>query len=159
MTVFRYDALAGDPGPTVYCTARTTSCGSTPTLSGPSAWASLSAGAGSYDVACGPVPAGTNPGLVLYTTRGPAANPVGSPFGFLCIATGPGLFRIPQATMPQGIGCAASYTFDFGLHLATQTVDPNLVAGATVDLQLWYRDPANTNGADLSDAMGFTLVP
>ncbi|HEX9749578.1 MAG TPA: DMT family transporter, partial [Methylomirabilota bacterium] len=47
--------------------------------------ASLSGGPGSFDVLCGPVPGGSQPGIMAYTTNGPAATPASTPYGFLCV--------------------------------------------------------------------------
>ena len=48
---------------------------------------------------------------------------------------------------------------DFNTHAATQVIDPLLVAGATVDMQCWYRDPPNPGGANFSEAGHFVLCP
>jgi hypothetical protein len=48
---------------------------------------------------------------------------------------------------------------DFNLYYATQSGDPSLVPGATVDLQAWYRDPADAGGADLTNAGAFVMCP
>ena len=156
--LFEYDALATSV-PEIYCSAKASSCGTQPTLGGPSAMASVSAGTGSFDVTCGPVPAGPKPGVIVYTTNGAALVPATTSFGTLCIQPGPGLFRVPQPALPVGAGCFASYAFDFGGYLAAQSVNPALAAGATVDLQVWYRDPQNSGGANLSNAMSFGLLP
>ena len=36
---------------------------------------------------------------------------------------------------------------------------PALVAGASVDLQAWYRDPPNPGGANLTEAGHFSICP
>src|SRR5688572_1083472 len=140
--LFEYASLATSV-PAVYCTAKASSCGTQPTVGGPSSTASVSAGAGSYDVSCGPVPGGLRPGVIVYTTNGAASAPLITSFGTLCIQMGAGFFRVPQPAFPAGTGCSAAYAFDFGAYLATQGVNPALVAGASVDLQVWYRDPPN----------------
>jgi hypothetical protein len=151
--------LAGAVGPTVYCTAKTSSCGSAPTIAGPSAMASLSAGSGSFDVTCGPVPGGASTSILFYSTGGPVLYPIQATLGFLCVTPGAQLFRVPGISLPVGAPCAAQYTYDFGNHLATQTLDPNLVAGTYVDMQAWYRDPANPGASNFSNAMWFGLLP
>jgi len=149
-------------GPTIYCTAKTTSiAGCVPTIGGPSATASLTAGSGSYDVTCGPVPGGQNVGVLTYTTNGALSSPMQTAFGFQCIQTGPGHFMIQPVQFPGGTTgtCSGAYRFDFGGYLAAPNSDPALVAGAQVDMQVLYRDPQNTGTANLSNAMAFTLVP
>jgi hypothetical protein len=145
----------------VYCTAKPSSIpGCVPALQ-PPCTASLSGGPGSADIVCGPVPGGSNPAILVYTTQGAAASPAQTPFGFLCIQTGAGFFRVGPPRFPGGSPgtCSGSYTFDFGAFLASGPKDPNLVAGATVDVQIWYRDPANVGFANLSEAGRFQLEP
>lgn len=148
----------GCPPPTTYCTSKATSIlGCLPAISF-AGTPSASAGSG-FDVLAGPVPGG-NPGLFLYTTNGAATTPVQNAFGFLCITTGSGLFRI--ANQPSGGNngvCNGQYSVDFNLHVATQGQDAALVAGAQVDLQAWYRDPPNVGTANLTEAGRFTLCP
>jgi hypothetical protein len=95
---------------------------------------------------------------VLYTTRGPNASPFANSYGWMCLDT-TSLRRVPQVAFPAGTGCAAAYRFDLGGWLATQTGDPDLTPGARVDMQVWYRDPQSAGGANLSNAMAFTLAP
>ena len=152
----------GSSGPTIYCTAKPTSiAGCVPTIGGPAASASLSAGSGSYDVTCGPVPGQLAIGVVVYTTSGPLASPVQSSFGTLCIDNTSNYFVVqPPQTSGGTLGtCSGLFTFDFGAYLAGPNGDPALVSGAQVDMQAFYRDPLNNGGANLSNAMAFTLVP
>jgi hypothetical protein len=155
---FLIDLAPGCPTPTTYCTVKPTSLpGCVPaftTLGTPSA----SAGSG-FTIQCAPVPGG-NVGLYLYTTNGAAAVPLNNSFGWLCIESGPGLFRTPATTSRGTVGlCNGSYDIDFNLYFATQSVDPNLVAGATVDAQVWYRDPPNPGTANFSGAIHFVMCP
>jgi hypothetical protein len=145
----------------IYCTSKPSSIpGCTPSIQAP-CQASLSGGAGSADVTCGPVPGGPQPGLIVYTTNGPAAVPAQNPFGFLCITAGPGLFRVLPPGLPGGaVGtCSGAYVLDFGAYLAGPNPDPNLVSGASIDMQVWYRDPPNPAAANFSNAARFTLIP
>jgi hypothetical protein len=144
------------PEPTTYCTAKPSSIpGCVPafiTTGTPSA----SQGSG-FQIDCGPVP-GNNVGLFIYTTQGAAAVPVQNEFGFLCL--GPGIFRLPASSGGGATGvCNGSYGVDFNTYFATQTADPSLVAGASVDCQVWYRDPPNSGGANLSGALHFLMCP
>lgn len=145
----------------IYCTAKPSSIlGCTPSIMAP-CQASLGGGPGSANVTCGPVPGGPQPGLILYTTQGPAAAPAQGPFGFLCITAGPGLFRVLPPGLPGGAAgtCTGSYVLDFGAYLAGPNPDTNLVPGASIDMQVWYRDPPNPAAANFSNAARFTLIP
>jgi hypothetical protein len=158
-TTIRYDQA---PPPLVYCTSKASSIpGCTPSLGGPSSLASVSSGAGTYTTVCAPVPGGSQPGLSFYTTNGPLGTPISNAFGWLCITTGPGLLRLPPPGVPGGTPgqCDGMYLFDLGDYLATQTINPALVPGARMDLQWWYRDPANPGTANFSNALSVQLVP
>jgi hypothetical protein len=100
-------------------------------------------------------------GLFIYTTAGAAVPPVQNAYGWLCLKTGPGFFRILPALNSGGASgvCNGALAFDFNVYAATQTQNPALVAGATVDLQAWYRDPPNPGGANLSGAASFSVCP
>jgi hypothetical protein len=140
-----------------YCTSKPSSlAGCTPTI-GFSGAPSLSAGSG-FVVSAGPAPGGNN-GLFLYTTQGAAAVPANLPFGFLCIQS-PGFFRFAAQLGGGTPGlCNGQYSVDFNTYAATQVIDPLLVAGASVDLQCWYRDPPNPGAANLTNAGSFVLCP
>lgn len=142
---------------TVYCTAGATSLpGCVPqwsTLGVPSA----SAGSG-FTLTYGSAPGGL-PGLMIYTTQGPAATPVSNPFGFLCINTS-GLIRTPILLSGGTTGtCSGAYSMDFNQYYAAQVLDPTLVPGAQVDLQAWFRDPGTPGTAVLSEAIQFPMCP
>jgi plastocyanin len=145
------------PAPTTYCTSRPSSIpGCTPAI-GYSGAPSLAQGSG-FDVTAGPMP-GSKLGLMVYTNSGAAANPVSNAFGFLCINT-QGVFRFgTQSTGGTSGSCNGQMSVDFVAFALAQTQNPNLVAGASVDVQAWYRDPANSGGANLTDALHFVLCP
>lgn len=147
----------GDPcALTTYCTAKADSLGCAAALAG-SGTPSASAGSG-FDVSFGPVPGG-NVGLFLYSTQGSQTTPIANAFGFLCVSTA-GLFRTaPSTTGGTSGACDGVLTIDFNAYIATQTADASLVAGATVDLQAWYRDPPNPGSANLSNAGRFSVCP
>lgn len=143
------------PAAQIYCTAKVDSLGCTSIL-GTSGVPSASAGSG-YTLQYGPVPGG-NVGLFVYSTNGALASPVQTPFGLICVATP--LFRTPATFSGGSAGtCSGSYAIDFNAWFATQTADPTLIAGASVDLQCWFRDPPNPGGANLSNAAHFTMCP
>jgi hypothetical protein len=54
--------------------------------------------------------------------------------------------------------CSGVLTFDFN-SWAQSGADPALVAGAQVDAQYWYRDPADPFRTGLSNGVEFTLLP
>lgn len=143
------------PAAQVYCTAKVDSLGCASLLSATGV-PSASAGSG-YTLQYGPVPGG-NVGLFLYTTGGALATPAQTPFGLVCVATP--FFRTPAAFSGGSAGtCSGAYAIDFNAYFATQTADPSLIAGASVDLQCWFRDPPNPGGANLSNAAHFTMCP
>ncbi len=161
---FQVTAICSQSTPEIYCTAKMTSCGSTPTIGGPSGITNQStSGAGTYDVTCGLVDPGTF-GIIIYSTDGQTVPPAATVYGTLCIGN---TFRVnPPSTGAVGGPCAATYTFDFGTYLATQVANPALSpaglaasGGATVDMQVWYRDPPNPGTANLSNAMRFVVLP
>jgi Peptidase family M28 len=147
----------GCPTPSLYCTSKAASIpGCVPTLSYAGA-PSASAGSG-FTLSAGPVP-GLKPGLWLHTTQGAAVTPIQNAFGFLCINTnGMQRFQPGPSNGSNGL-CDGQYAFDFNQWVATQTQNPSLVAGATVDVQCWYRDPPSAGGANLTNAMHFLLCP
>jgi hypothetical protein len=141
-----------------YCTAKTTSipgCAPSFALNGvPSASA-----VNGFTVQVNDVPGG-NPGLFLYTTNGAATTPIQNAYGFLCIQSGPGMFRIGFQTGSGTSGvCNGTYGMNFNQYLAAQTQDPNLGAGSDVDVQCWYRDPPNPGTANFTQALRFTVCP
>ena len=163
---FPFVVTAGcDNGPVVYCTSKLTSCNTTPSIGAAAGVTSQSASAsGTFDVTCGPVPAG-NFGLLIYSTAGQMP-PLVNQFGTICVNMSVGFNRITPPGKGIGPACDALYTFDFGDFLATQVVDPNLspatlalTGGQVVDMQCWYRDPPNVGAANISNAMRFIVLP
>jgi hypothetical protein len=55
--------------------------------------------------------------------------------------------------------CDSQFVLDFGLYLFAQQLDPALIPGTQVDLQVWYRDPPAPGSANLTNAMSLTLTP
>ncbi len=139
-----------------YCTAKANSIPGC--VSSFSTLGTPSVSGGQFLINYGPAPGGLT-GLYIYTTQGAAAIPASTPFGFLCINTS-GMVRTPAILGGGSSGtCTGNYTLDFINFFNTQTVNPNLVIGSTVDLQAWYRDPPNPGSANLSNAMKFLLCP
>jgi hypothetical protein len=59
-----------------------------------------------------------------------------------------------------GSDCTGSFAVDFDALIAAGN-DPNLVVGAPVFAQFWYRDPDDPKGYGdgRSDGLGFTILP
>jgi hypothetical protein len=116
---------------------------------------SASAGSG-FVITAGPAP-GVNPGLFIYSTQGALGSPLNTPFGFICISS---FLRLPGQSAGGTPGvCNGQYQIDFNQYFATQVIDPSLVAGATVDIQVWHRDPPNPGTANTSEAGSFVMCP
>jgi hypothetical protein len=139
--------------PTGYCTAKTTSLGCTPSIASAGV-PSASAGAG-FVVTTSPVP-GANLGIYFYGKSGPAALPFQG--GFFCVQSP--VLRTPVTASGGSAGtCNGAYAIDFNAYIAAGT-DPALVAGTTVNLQAWFRDPPEPiSGTGLSAALMFSLKP
>ncbi len=150
----------------IYCTARTTSCGTVPSVGGPAGAVSLSGGAGSFTVTnglCPDSPLGLV-GVLIHTFNGRNPTPPFLAFGFLCINAP--LFRGPATSNNAGglPPCDSTYTWDFGAYAAANAGTMGLIAGNTLDIQPWSRDPANTvnppgGNANLSNSLATTIVP
>lgn len=145
-----------DCGMTTYCTTKPSSIpGCVPDLNS-TGTPSASAGSG-FVITAGPAPGG-NSGLFIYTTSGSLGSPLNTPFGFICVASP--FFRIAgQASGGTAGVCNGQYQVDFNTFFATQVGDPSLVAGSTVDIQCWHRDPPNPGGANLTEAGTFVMCP
>lgn len=68
--------------------------------------------------------------------------------------------RPPQATggNPPPLDCSGSAFFNLNAFLQTGT-DPQLVAGATLYVQCWSRDPGASDGIRLTNAVRVTICP
>lgn len=145
-----------DCGMTTYCTSKPSSIPAC--VIGLSATGTPSASAGSgFVITAGPAP-GVNAGLFIYTTNGALGSPLNTPFGFICI--GSPFFRIAGQSAGGTAGvCDGQYQVDFNTYFATQVSDPSLIAGATVDIQCWHRDPPNPGAANTSLAGAFVMCP
>jgi hypothetical protein len=150
-----------------YCTAKTSSCGTTPSIS-VAGLSSLSWTGYLFPVTWGPVANQPgNLGILIATTDGPLATPFQHPlgYGWLCITPGPGFSRVLPPVTPVGSGsCNGFYTVNFNNWLGAGGMPQvnALVAAngfADVDAQGWYRDPLAPGGANLTDAVQFTVLP
>lgn len=154
---FQFHEYTGCTPPLVYCTAKPNSLGCDAELS--FAGEPSASNPSGFEVSFGPVP-GQSIGIMIYTTDGALATPISGQFGFLCISTLK-LFRL-SGQLSGGTNlmtCDGRYFVDFNTHFDTQLPDANLVAGAQVDAQFWYRDQPNPGGANFSNAIQFFMCP
>ena len=142
-----------------YCTAGTSASGCQARLSGcgvPSA----SAPAG-FEVQASSVEGGKD-GLFFFGTQGQQANPWGNGSSFQCVVP-----PVVRTALLGGTGtagaCDGALSRDLNALWCPACPQPakNPGAGAVVQAQLWYRDPASTSNrtTSLSDAIEFTLDP
>ena len=150
-------AILGDLDPssgstTTYCTAKVNSLGCTPSIS-LSSPPSASAGSGCTLSTSNVV--GSKLGIYMHSTSGPLAAPFHG--GFLCV-NGPLKRHPPIGSGGSGGSCSGVLSEDLNAYIAAGA-DPALVAGATLWLQVWSRDPAAPFGDSLSDAVWATVIP
>jgi hypothetical protein len=142
--------------PTTYCTAGTSVSGCQATLSA-SGSASATAPTGFDLTATGME--GAKDGLFFFGTNGRQANPWGNGTSYQCVVPPVNRGGILQGTGTPG-QCDGMFSQDLN---ARWTAKPNQNpgAGATVQAQLWYRDPFNTSNqtTSLSDAIEFVMAP
>ena len=145
-----------DSPPEAYCTSGTSASGCTAALSA-SGTASASAPTGFFLTALGVE--GDKDGLFFSGTNGRQANAWGSGSSLQCVVP-----PVQRAGILAGTGTAGACDGAFSQDLnARWALKPgqNPGAGATVQAQLWYRDPANTSNqtTSLSNAIEFVVNP
>jgi hypothetical protein len=144
---------------TTYCTAGTSASGCRAALSAsgvPSATASTG-----FVVSAGGVE-GNKDALLFFGTSGRQANPWGNGTSFQCVVP-----PVKRGGLLDGAGtpgaCDGTFAQDLNALWCAACPRPNHNpgAGALVQAQLWYRDPANTSNqtTSLSDALEFTVCP
>ena len=146
-------------GPVSYCTAGTSASGCQATLSA-SGTASATAGSG-FTLSASSVE-GQKDGLFFFGSNGRQANPWGSGTSFQCVV--PPVFRGGLLAGSGAVGaCDGTLAQDLNALWCPSCPRPakNPGAGATVQAQLWYRDPLSTSNqtTSLSDAIEFTVAP
>jgi hypothetical protein len=147
--------LACDPVAS-YCTAGTSASGCQMSLGG-TGTPSLSLASGFVVTATGGE--GNKSGLFYFGQNGRQANPWGNGTSLQCVT--PPLRRTPLLGGGGSNGnCDGAYSMDFNAYI-TATPAKAPMPGTPVQMQLWYRDPANTSNqtTSLSDAIEFTMVP
>ena len=145
--------LPSGADPLTYCTAKVDSIGCAPQIAASGVASATSAQP--FDLSASGV-LNQKSGLLFY-----GYGPNFVPFfdGTLCVQ--PPFVRTPiqnsggSPTLPD---CSGSFSIDFNAYIQSG-VDPNLVAGATVCGQYWYRDPASPSPAGLSNAIYFSVGP
>ena len=149
-----------DPGgPTSYCTAGTSASGCTATLSA-TGLPSASASSGFVVTANGVE--GLKDGLFFFGQNGKQASSWGNGTSYQCVI--PPIVRTPTTAGVGSIGlCDGSFALDLNALWCPSCPSPakNPGAGATVQAQLWYRDPLSTSNqtTSLSDAIEFGVGP
>jgi len=149
----QYELPCPTAAATTYCTAKTSSIGCVPSI-GLQGCPSASSPTPCY-VTCSQVISNKS-GLLFYGFAS-----AGAPFqgGFLCVA--PPTHRTALQTSggnPPPDDCSGQFSFDFNAHIQSG-IDTNLVPGATVFAQYWYRDPASPSTTGLSNGVSFGVGP
>ena len=141
------DTRHADPSVTVYCTAKLTSSGCTPSIG----WSGTPSASGAFAVLASQVEP-TQLGVLFYALNGPAALPFQG--GFLCVQ--PPVKRLGLQGSGGSAACSGAFAVDFSAHVAAGA-DPALVPGAQVWSQFWFRDAGAASGTGLTNALQFTL--
>ncbi|MBI5433227.1 MAG: hypothetical protein HZA52_10395 [Planctomycetes bacterium] len=133
------------PAAVTYCTAKVNSLGCSPTitLSG-----SASASSGSGALLQTTQALGQKNGVYFHGTQGSAANPFHG--GFVCVQAPLKRHALLNSGGTGGT-CSGVFQEDLNVYIASGA-DPALVAGITLHVQSWSRDPADVFGDSLSDA-------
>jgi len=139
-----------------YCTAGTSALGCQAQLAAsgtPSASAATGFTIAALDVE------GQKDGMFFFGSNGRQANPWGNGTSLQCVAPPVQRAGLLSASGTAGL-CNGQFTQDLN---ARWTAKPNQNpgAGALVQAQFWYRDPANTGNqtTSLSDALEFNVCP
>jgi hypothetical protein len=144
------------PSGVAYCTAGTSTSGCTASLSATGV-PSTTAPSGHLLVATDVE--GSKDGQFFYGTGGRQAIPWGNGTSYRCVVPPTSRGGLLAGTGTNG-NCDGSFTQDLN---ARWTAKPghNPGAGATVALQLWYRDPQNTSNqtTGFSDGLEFVVGP
>ena len=152
------DQCAACPSIVTYCSSSTTSSGCSPVMS---ASGNPSVGAASGFVLTASNVEGQKQGLLFYGVFGPKAS-VWAPgnTSTLCVKS-----PIPRATAVNtggaAGGCNGTISLDFQGFLATHptALGQPFQAGAIVNVQAWFRDPAAPGTTNLSNALQFKTCP
>src|SRR5688572_3753163 len=141
-----------------YCTAGTSASGCQAQISA-SGLSSATAASGFHLAATGVE--GQKDGLFFFGTNGRQANPWGNGTSYQCVV--PPVLRAPVMAGAGTNGlCNGSFALDLNALWCPSCPKPakNPGAGATVQAQLWYRDPSSTSNqtTSMSNAVEFTVA-
>ena len=151
--------LAGCGAVASYCTAGTSASGCQALLS---ATGSPSASASSGFTVSASGVEGQKDGLYFYGQFGPQANAWGNGTSFQCVT--PPVMRggLLTGTGTSGV-CDGAFSQDLNARWCPTCPKPGQtpIAGQTIQVQLWYRDPLNTSNqtTSLSDALEADVCP
>ena len=144
---------------TSYCTAGTSASGCQATLSASGA-ASATASTGFVVTATGVE--GQKDGLFFFGQNGRQANPWGTGTSFQCVVPPVKRAGLLAATGTVGL-CDGGFVQDLNARWCSTCPKPSQVpvVGQPLQIQLWYRDPANTSNqtTSLSDALEAEVCP
>jgi Tol biopolymer transport system component len=149
----------GEFGPSVFCTAGTTTNGCVASISG-TGTPSASSGAG-FTIAVASVE-GQKQGILFYgvDNSGFAPLPWGTSSSFLCVK------QPTQRTPPQNSGgalnaCNGAFALDWNAFIAANpsALGQPFTAGQHVFAQAWFRDPPSPKTTHLSNALEFVVQP
>jgi len=143
--------ITGDATP--YCTAKLSSAGCLPQISGVG---QASATSGAFDVNASGVNNGKN-GLMFY---GYAADALPFQGGTLCVQSPLRRTTVQNSggTPPPAVDCSGSFSFDFGATIQSG-VDPLLTAGSNAYAQYWFRDQNDAFASGFSNALDISILP
>jgi hypothetical protein len=155
----RFFVGSATTAPAQYCTAGTSSIGCNALIS-VSGTASATASSG-FTLSASTVE-GAKDGLFFYGSNGRQAAPWGSGTSYQCVVP-----PVMRGGLLSGVGtaglCDGTFSQDMNARWCPTCPKPlqNPGAGATVQAQLWYRDPFNTSNqtTSLSDAIEFCVGP
>ena len=132
--------LTVNGGPTIYCTAKTTSSGCVPSI------AFFGPPSPFFKVSCSQVEA-VQFGVLFYSTSGSALIPFQG--GALC--ANPPLIRMSVQHSGGAAPCTGTFNQDMSGLLGA------LTSGTIVQCQYWFRDPGDPFGTGLSNALEFAV--
>jgi hypothetical protein len=149
-----YDAQSGSCTGSIstYCTALVSSSGCVPAM-GSSGTPNLSSPDG-FQVRGVALEASQN-GLMFFGTTGQASTPFFG--GTLCVNVP--LHRMAVKNSGAGAACTGLISYTLGEMLAQPTGGPLLLAGVTVDCQVWFRDPPSAQTVGLTNGLELTVCP
>ena len=140
------------PNPTFFCVSKTSSSGCTPVM-GSSGSASLSA-PGGFSALGNQLEAAKN-GLMFFGTTGQNSSPFFG--GTLCV--GAPLHRLTPKNTGGAGACSGALNYTLSEMLAQPSGGSLLIAGQTVDIQTWFRDPSDPFTVGLTNGMEFQVCP